>query len=154
MLYMKKLAVLVLAAGILASSCASLQYVQKDRDVLKIAGLVNSKKSETLTDVSVTPFLFDNEIIMLTGDVASLWNNMIDAGLQMKDPEVVRISDVLPETSRLFGDSMEVQAYFNKYLPDTAKLARLSAGSMQFLFLVNGKEKGYPKIHGVRIYRP
>ena len=149
---MNKLLFLLPAVGLFMFSCASLQFVQKESDVLKLAGLVDEGNSRTLTAVSVTPFLFDGEIIMLPGDVAALWNNIAAAGLSMGNPAVIQIDDVDEETARIFGNTMEIEAFFRKYLPETARAARLSADSGNYVFLLNGKEQGYPKIHGLKVY--
>jgi hypothetical protein len=152
MAYMKKILFLLPAIGVLMFSCASLKYVQKEGDVLKLADLVNSKDSKTLAEISASPFLFDAEIIMLPGDLERLWENMADAGLVMENPMVTEIKEVREETPLLFGASMEIKAFFQKYLPETARMARVSADSGNFIFLLDGKEHGYPKIHGVKVY--
>ncbi len=152
MLTMKKLIFLSLGAVIVFISCASLQYVQKEGDVLKLADLVNAGDSETLAEISASPFLFDGEIIMLPGDLERLWKNMAGAGLVMENPVVTEIVEVRADTPLLFGEAMEIKAFFQKYLPETARTARVAADSGNFIFLLNGKEQGYPKIHGVKVY--
>ncbi len=149
---MKKLISVSIGVFIVFMSCASLKYVQKERDVLKLADLVNAKDSKTLAEISASPFLFDGEIIMLPGDLERLWENMVGAGLMMENPAVAEIEEVRGESALLFGESMEVKAFFQKYLPETARTARVAADSGNFIFLLNGKKEGYPKIHGVKVY--
>jgi hypothetical protein len=136
---------------VVLSSCASVQVVQKEGDVLKIIDLVNQGDSETLKALSRVPFLFDGEIIILESDVKILWENVVNAGFKLPSAEVAAITEAAEQDSAVFGGSMETATYFSKYLPETARIADVRSGSMQVLLLLDGKKDGYPQIYGMKV---
>jgi len=151
MYFMKKILFLMVIIIVGLSSCASLKFVQKEDDVIKIIDLINKGDSKTLTTVSVTPFLFDGEILMLDSDIDILWKNITDAGFTLQAPSVVKIEEIGVESSRFFGDSMDIRSYFDRYLPETARITHIQAGAVNMLLLLNGKKDGYPQIHGIKV---
>ncbi len=149
---MKKLIILPVVIIFVLSSCASLRYVQKEEDVLKIVSLINQKDKETLTIISEVPFLFDGEILMLRGDVQTLWGNSTGAGFEIVNPAVLKIEETREETYKALGEAMEIKAYFSKYLPETARIVHVAADNVNILFLLNDKVDGYAKIYGIKVY--
>jgi hypothetical protein len=151
---MKRIFGLVMC-GILASvfmlSCASLQYVQKDEDVLKLIELINRGESETLTKLSLVPFLLDGEILMLKGDAGRLWENLKNSGFRLNGAAVAAIEPVSDTSFSTFSDSMEVEVYFKKYVPESAKIAHVEAEGVSCTMILNGKDEGFPMIMGLKV---
>lgn len=150
--YMRKIFLACAAAAVLFGACASVQFVQRDEDILALTELINRGDNEMLSSLSETPFLFDGETIMLKGDVQSLWRNLSDAGFTLQRPVVEKIEDLNEESYRVFGKSLDVEAYFGKYLPETAKLAYVGSEAYSVVFIVSGKKDGFPIIHGMKVY--
>lgn len=149
---MKKLTFLAVGMVLVFFSCASLRFEQREADIMKIISLINGGDSAKLAEVSETPFLLDDEIIMLEGDISTLWTNITAAGFTIAGPDVYLIEQKGEDSYSTFGESMEVESFFSKYLPNTARIARVEGDNVKLLLLVNDKVEGYPKIHGIKVY--
>ncbi len=141
-----------LSAAVLLSSCASLRFAQKEEDVLTVVSLINKGEAENLSRLSQTPFLFDREILMLEKDTKTVWKNLTDAGFSLKQPAVVKIEPVSEESYKSFSDGMEIEVYFEKYVPETAKIAHVETEGGPCLFILNDKQDGYPMILGMKVW--
>ena len=146
------LAASVLIAAVLLSSCASIRFAQKEEDVLAVVSLINGGEAETLSGLSQTPFLFDREILMLEKDTKTVWNNLTDADFSLKRPAVGKIEPVSEESYKSFADVMEIEVFFEKYVPETAKIARVETDAGPCLFIFNDKQDGYPMILGMKVW--
>jgi hypothetical protein len=142
----------VSAAVFLLSSCASVRFVQKEADVMALVSLINQGEAETLSRLTQSPFLFDREILMLAKDTKTVWKNLAEAGFALDQPKVLRIEPVSEESYRDFADVMEIEVYFRKYVPKTAKIARIESRGGSCLFILNDKQAGYPLILGLKVW--
>ncbi len=140
----------VLLATVL-TACASLRSVQKEGDVLALADLINTGDAGTLAELSAVPFLFDREILLLSRDTQILWENLTEGGFLLSSAEVVRIGEVDGESSLIFDDSMDVELFFRKYVPETSRIAVVEGDDFTATLILNDKENGYPKILGIKI---
>jgi hypothetical protein len=86
--------------------------------------------------MSATPFLLDQEILVLPQDVAYFWKSILAAGYRLEEPEVERGAPVGPESYKEFRDSMEVRTFFKKYLKKGARLLELRTGDGRRVLLL------------------
>lgn len=146
------LTVIAVASAILFSSCASLRFEQKEEDVLALVSLINRGETETLSRLSQTPFLLDREILMLEKDTKTVWKNLTDAGFSLNQPALEKIEPVTDESYKTFAEAMEIEVYFQKYVPETAKIAHVETEGGPCLFILNDKQDGYPMILGMKVW--
>lgn len=146
------LAVSALSAAVLLSSCASVRFAQKEEDVLAVVSLINGGEAEMLSRLSQTPFLFDREILMLEKDTKTVWNNLAGADFSLKRPAVRKIEPVSEESYKSFADVMEIEVFFEKYVPETAKIAHVETEDGPCLFILNDKKDDYPRILGMKVW--
>jgi hypothetical protein len=131
------------------ASCASKPYVQKEEKVFDLIRAINSGEAASKA-LAEAPFLFDGEIILLQNHLTALWRNLHMAGFRMNDAVIVR-SEFLNENSyREFGDTMDVRAFFKKYLDENTSLVEVKARGGNYLFLLNTEVNGYPRIQGFK----
>jgi hypothetical protein len=96
------------------------------------------------------PFLYDTEIIMMEQDMTMLWTNLMSTGFTMKEADVIHIQKIDKATYKEFGDNMEIEAYFQKYLPGKALLSRVSSKDGDYLFLTARDRKGKTLVYGFK----
>jgi len=145
---MKKLLLLLAVASLL--SCASIQRSQDIRSMENFSQLINAGKAGDLIGMSAVPFLLDREIIVLDGDIETLWNNIVAAGYTVDEPELERGVAVIEESYLEFNDSMEVKVFFEKYAGKKARLLELKTSSGQRLLLLFELTFGGRQIRGFK----
>jgi hypothetical protein len=129
--------VALLAVAISLTSCASIQRAQDQGRVGQIARLINSGEAEKLAAMSAIPFLLDQEIIPLREDIATFWRNVVKAGYKVEGPELERGQPVSAVSFRAFADTMEVKAFFARYVKNGARVIELSTtGGRRLTLLV------------------
>jgi hypothetical protein len=147
--YTAALAGLVLAA-MLAASCASGPYVQNEPGVYKLVDLINKGGINEVKGLSDAPFLFDGEILLLSDDVNSLWNNLKSAGFKLEGAKIASIERLGADSYKAFADSLDARVFFSKYLNQDTSLVRIAAQNGVWLFLLNREVAGFPRIQGMR----
>jgi len=128
------------------SSCASANFVYRESTARKVVDLVSGKDSETLSLISRNPFLLDGEIILMSGDMELFWEKAFAAGFGFPGGTVESVIPVDGETFRIFGDTMDIQVFFRKYVPAPSSLAKVSTGDGYYWFVFSEREGKYPKI--------
>lgn len=141
-----------LSAAVLFSSCTSIHFAQKEENVLAVVSLINQGDAVSLVRLSQTPFLFDREVLMFEKDTKTVWQNLSEAGFSLEGPAVAKIEPVSGESYKSFADVMEIEVYFQKYVPETAKIAHVETNGGPCLFILNDKQDGYPKILGMKVW--
>lgn len=124
------------AAAIALASCASIQRAQDQGRVGQIARLINSGDAVKLAAMSAVPFLLDQEIIPLGADVATFWRDIAKAGYKVSGPELEKGSPVSADSFRAFADTMEVKAFFARYVKKGARVLELSTGDGRRIVLL------------------
>lgn len=141
---------LFLIVVIFASGCATVPVAQRERRIESVIGLVNDGDVERLVELSSVPFILDQEIIALEGDVLSLWSGLIDAGLRFEDADIRRIDPVDSASYRKFGDTFEMDVYFQQYLAEDGTVVEIDSDLGGFLLLLGDSRRGFPMIFGLK----
>jgi hypothetical protein len=136
--------------AIVLSSCATVPYVQKEDRIYKLIDLINRGEVTKVPDLLMTPFLVDGEIVLLQKDLLDFWNNMHNAGFEIRNPRIRQNRFAVPEDARMFRDSMEVRTFFKKYIDTNTSLVEIESADGTYYFLLNRLVKGYPRIQGFR----
>jgi hypothetical protein len=135
---------------ILLASCASIQRSKDEGNVERISELINTGQAEKLTAMTELPFLLDQEIIVLTKDVATFWSNIVEVGFKVEEPVLERGVKVGPESYKEFYDSMEVKTFFKKYLKKQSRLLELKTNTGQRILLLVTDTLFTRTIHGFK----
>jgi hypothetical protein len=146
---MKKLILLVLAAAALAS-CATFVAAPGEQAAEGLARFVNSTAPEALARASSAPFLVDQEIVSLSGDVGVFWKALKDGGVKLSSIAGAPPVAVTGETFRQFSPSFEMKVFFKKYVPGEARLYTLAAGGGKKFLLVAREEMLSRTIYGIK----
>ena len=72
----KSFVCLLVLIGLLLSGCATIGTGSSQRSVEKGISLINSGDVATLMEHTAIPFVFDGEILIRSGDVRILWENL------------------------------------------------------------------------------
>lgn len=150
----------VLIAVLLLSAACVTPPAQQEDAVIEMLKLIDEGRQEELVEHSMTPFLLDAEIIEAESDIAALWGLLAERGFDFPSPRIVRIIELEPgvddlpedefddDTYQLFGDSMEVRAFFMRHIPEDAALTEVEAGGKLYRFLFAGNRDGKPMMFG------
>ena len=131
-------------------SCASAPYVQKDQGVLKLVDLINEGTVNGQEGLAQTPFALDTETLYLENDVATLWDNLHEAGFTLTSPRIVKKEPVTGETWRVFADSYDMKNFFARYTGKDTSLVTLETGEGTVQLLLEPELHGYPRIRGIK----
>jgi hypothetical protein len=154
---MKKTVLLLISVGIIAGLLSCTTYSMKKTSSDKVIVLVNTKNSALLSEITSLPFLFDQEIIVLKKDSSMIWQNINNAGFNF---EGIIGTESIPVSSKdylLFGNTMEVKTWFEKYLPKKASLVKMNCKKGLYYMILgakkkvktdSGENKDYPAICG------
>ena len=119
------------------SSCASLQHGWDQGAVKDVADLINSGQSQKLAAISVTPFLVDQEIVLLKPDVAAFWDGVVKAGFRVQGAALEAASATEAGSYTQFANTMEVKSFFARYVKKDTRVLRMSTSSgAQILLLI------------------
>jgi len=140
----------VIAAIVSLASCASLQRSQDEGDAKRIANLINAGNAQSLAGMSASPFLVDQEIVVLPADVSGFWQNAIAAGFRVDGAALERAAPVTAASYTEFAGTMEVKSFFAQYLKDGARILELSTGAGRRVLLLTRKAWFTLKIHGFK----
>jgi len=134
----------------LLAACATVPYAARPDNVMRVIDQFNAGNSTSLAASTQLPFLFNGEIIELSSDAETMWSNLVKSGIKITGAKIIQDVPATPETYALFADSMEVKAFFGKYLPKGTMYVRVSFDGGSFAMLLDGAKKGYPVIVGIK----
>ena len=129
-------------------SCTTMKAVPNDRAISRFIELYNSGDTERMTEMTSIPMLVDGEIVARSGDADFFWTRLAKAGFKFDGSEYYTVEPLTAKSSLLFGDTMEVATFFDKYVPSTAVLVRLRGPGGDFILLLSGRKGRYPFIFG------
>jgi len=141
---------LALMACITLASCASLNSVPQEKEVLRLVDLINAGQVTSVQGISLTPFALDSETLYLDGDVETMWHNLAAASFVMKDASFGGKEKVAHDTWKTFADSYDMKNFFEKYTGDTTYLVTVDTADGRYYLLVDKKIKGYPRVRGLK----
>lgn len=130
------------------SSCATVKSVPRPRAVERLMELVNSGDSEMVSSLTNNPMIVDGEIVQRETDIQNFWDLVAKARFAVNTGEDYYSEKVGPETYLIFGDTMEVRTFFDKYVPKTAVTVTVDGKAGQYVFLLSGRKGRYPYIFG------
>ena len=135
---MRRLLVVASCAILLAlSSCASLQRSSDQGAVKDVADLINSGQAQKLAAMSDTPFLVDQEIVLLKADVKSFWDGVVKAGFRVQGAALEEASPADAASYTQFADTFEVKSFFSRYVKKGTRVLRMStSGGTHILLLM------------------
>ncbi|MCL2480750.1 MAG: hypothetical protein FWF38_03455 [Spirochaetaceae bacterium] len=155
---MRRTVLLLILVWIITGLLSCATYSQRKSSSDKIIDLVNTKNSVLLGEITKLPFLFDGEIIVLEKDSSMIWQNISNAGFSFEE---IIDAESIPVSSKdylLFGNTMEVKTWFEKYLPKKASLAKINCKNGLYYMILgpkkkvqtdaSGAKKGYPAMCG------
>ncbi len=139
-----------LIVALFGSAGATVPVAQRERRIEGVIDLVNAGDVEKLVELSSIPFVLDQEIIALEGDVEALWSGLIDAGLQLDNADIRRIDPADASSYQEFGTTFEMDVYFQQYLAEDGTVVEVDSAMGRFLLLLGDKQMGYPMIYGLK----
>jgi len=152
---MRKTSLFLILVWIIAGGLSCTTYSQKKSSSDKIIDLVNAQNSNVLSEITSLPFLFDKEIIVLERDRNMIWQNIGSAGFSF---EKITDTESLPVSAKdylLFGNTMEVKTWFEKYLPKRASLVKINCQNGLYYMILGSRTRvkteaggSFPKIYG------
>lgn len=147
---MKKITIAAVSILILIvlSSCATMNAVPNDKAIERFIELYNSGDTVRMTKMTSVPMLIDGEIVAGTDDADFFWNRLADAGFSFEGVDSFAREPVDDRAKLLFGDTMEVGTFFDKYVPETAVIVRVKGPGGEFILLLSGRKGRYPFIFG------
>jgi hypothetical protein len=139
-----------LSAALLLASCASAPYTPSENKVQKLVDLIDRGGVGAIKGLSTAPFILDGEILIRQADVDSAWANLKTAGFKLDSPKIVSVSKVGAGSYKLFGDRMELRAFFKKYLDESSNIVALDAKAGRYYLILNRQVSGYPRVQGLK----
>ncbi len=130
------------------SSCTTMKAVPKERAIERFIDLYNTGDAARITEMTSISMLIDGEIVARNNDADFFWSSLVKAGFTLDGSESFTVEPVDSNSSLLFGDSMEVSAFFAKYVPETAVIVRVKGPGGNFILLLSGRKGRYPFIFG------
>ena len=117
---MKKMCI-ILAVVMILSNCASIKQRKYTDAADSIISFINKGKVDQMNSMTDMPFILDEEIILLAGDMEMFWRNISNAGFSINDPVYTDTYSVEVEDYKIFADSMETESFFKNYVSEDAK---------------------------------
>jgi hypothetical protein len=124
------------AAALAIGSCASLQHSWDQGAVKQVAELVNAGEPQKLAAMSVTPFIVDGEVVLLRGDVAAFWDGVVKAGFRVEGAALDQGTPVGSESYKQFAPTMEVKAFFSRYVKQDARILDMTSSTGRHILLL------------------
>ncbi len=137
-----------IVAVLFLSSCATVKSVPRPGAVERLMELVNSGDSEMVSSLTTMPMLVDGEIVQRETDIRNFWDLVAKARFAVKTGEAFYTEKAGDETYLLFGDSMEVRTFFEKYVPKNAVTVTVEGETGRYIFLLSGRKGRYTYIFG------
>jgi hypothetical protein len=118
------------------ASCATLQRWGDEGAIKQVVADINAGKSQSLAAMSVAPFLVDGEIVAIGSDVSDFWAGIVKAGFKIDGATLDQGTAVGPESYRQFAATMEVKAFFNRYVKKGSRILELTTGAGTHVLLM------------------
>ena len=126
----------ICAAVLALASCATLQRWGDEGAIKQVANDINAGKAQALTAMSVTPFLVDGEIVLIASDVSDFWDGIVKAGFRVDGADLDQGTAAGPESYRQFAATMEVKAFFARYVKSGSRVLVMTTGAGTHVLLL------------------
>jgi len=142
-------ALLLCAAAVAITGCATLKAGLAVRNFEKAVELINSQDVEALTRHSGKPFIFDREILFRTSDIEAVWRHLSENNFSLNNPVITVSGESGDSLHKLFSDSDEMEIIFRKYIPSDAAVGAIATDNGVYMLLLGSGTEGYPSILGI-----
>ena len=102
----------------------------------EVADLINAGQSQKLAAMSVTPFLVDQEIVVLKPDVAAFWDGVVKSGFRVQGATLEAASATDAGSYAQFASTMEVKSFFARYVKKDTRVLRMSTSGGGHILLL------------------
>ncbi|MBI9103585.1 MAG: hypothetical protein JEY99_14320 [Spirochaetales bacterium] len=126
---------------ILISGCATIG-ISREEEVQGAIRLIDAGDADALKASSRLPFLLDGEVILGESELNLLWEGLSAAGFSFHNPVIDEVFPAEPEHYTLFGDSMDVEVYFKKYLQAKDAIVLFHAEEGAFVLILSSRKTG------------
>jgi hypothetical protein len=123
---------------------------QREGAVERLVHRMNRGDVAERVELSALPFVLDQEIIILERDLLTLWANLGDAGFALSNPTVTSLEYGQDSLSAAFGETMDMEVYFDKYAPEDVSVATVEADQGTFLLILGERDRFAPVLHGIK----
>jgi hypothetical protein len=144
------LAVAACAVSLLLASCASLQRSADSGVVRTVANLINAGDARKIAAMSATPFLVDGEVVVLPADILGFWTDAAKAGFKVDGAALDTGTPVIADSAGLFAGTMEVKAFFTRYVPKGSRIIDLTTATGAHVRLIVHSGLFSTKIYGFK----
>ena len=147
---MRKIVITGVSAAILIilASCTTMEAVPKENSIHRFIDLFNTGNAALIGEMTSIPMLIDGEVVARSDDADFFWNRLEEVGFKLDKETEYNVQAVSKKARLLFGDTWEVNTFFDKYVPNTAVIVRVSGPGGDFILLLSGRKGKYPFIFG------
>jgi hypothetical protein len=140
---------LIAACAVSLGSCATFLRPPEGGEAARLAERINSGGADALAGQSSLPFLVDQEIVQIKGDVAAFWKAVKESGIRLAGTSDA-VLNAGPEAYRAFADTFEMKAFFKKYVPPGARIVSLATQAGKRVLLIIADEMFASRIYGFK----
>ena len=123
---------------------------QREGAVERLVRRMNEADVAERVELSALPFVLDREIIILERDLLTLWANLGDAGFALSKPAIASLDYGHDALSEAFGETMDMEVYFDKYAPEDVSVATVESDQGTFLLILGERDRLAPVLHGIK----
>ena len=134
---------------ILFAGCLSLEQ-RVSSAAEEVISLINSGNSEQLAGMTATPFLLDEEIILLSDDMRGFWQNIVEAGFSIDNAALTATYEIDDKSFKEFGKGLEVESFFQKYVSKDGHIVVVETEDVKILLIMDRTKKKETKLIGFR----
>ena len=133
-------------------SCATLATQEElvEREAVSLVSALNEGNSRTVERKIMHPFLLDTEIILQEQDIKTFWQDYIETGISLGNPEIISVKKVESADYKEFGESMDIKIFFKKYLPPVCYLVKIKSANRLYTFLISPGTDVLPAFYGYK----
>ena len=136
------------AIAVFGVSCATIPIAQDQTRVESLIEELNTASVEELVELTARPFLLDGEIVVLQRDIEMMWSNLREVGFRFAEATIEEVGALTDQSYLEFGDTMDVQVWFERYTAEDAGLARVRTSHGAFLIVIGESDERDLQIFG------
>lgn len=134
----------------LLAACSSLPYSMQAKKIDALIDLLAEGNAAETAASTALPFVLDQELLAMPGDVERFWELAYQAGLDFGSSMVLSIRSIDEESKKELGSTWDMSTYAEVYLPADASLVEVQTAAGRFLLLLGGRNRQLPILHGLR----
>jgi len=123
---------------------------QREGAVERLVQRIDEGDAEERFALSALPFVLDQEIIVVERDLRSMWRNLGSAGFALSKPELRSLAYGHNALYEAFGETMDMEVYFDRYAPEDVSVATVAAEEGTFLLILGERDRFAPVLHGLK----